>query len=88
MRIVRCCNTLFYVNIFVHNYQLCTLRLQIGVVYTMTLTAIKYDKEGHVLSLLDQRSLPTQTVYISCATSNQVNWELKDYWKGRKEIRT
>jgi hypothetical protein len=38
----------------------------------MTLTAIKYDEEEHVLSLLDQRALPTTTTYIQCTTSHQV----------------
>jgi hypothetical protein len=39
----------------------------------MTLTAIKYDEEGHVLSLLDQRALPATTTYIQCTISHQVN---------------
>jgi hypothetical protein len=38
----------------------------------MTLTAIKYDEEEHVLSLLDQRALPATTTYIQCTTSHQV----------------
>jgi hypothetical protein len=38
----------------------------------MTLTAIKYDEEEHVLSLLDQRALPAPTSYIQCTTSHQV----------------
>jgi methylthioribose-1-phosphate isomerase len=46
----------------------------------MTLTAIKYDEEEHVLSLLDQRALPTATTYIQCTTSHQVstvaNWPI------------
>lgn len=45
---------------------------QSSVLYTMTLTAIEYNKEQHVLSLLDQRCLPTRTIYIDCTTSKEV----------------
>ena len=54
-------------------YQSAKLAFIFRSVYTMTLTAIKYDRERHVLSLLDQRCLPASTVYLDCTTSTEVS---------------